>query len=253
MRYSRPWSLALALGALLIRPAVGHAITVAQVDDFQAGTTQGWTNGAGGASLANIAGGGPAGALDRYLQVSSGSFGSVPNLITFNSSQWTGNYALAGVTQIAMDLKNFGTSALPIRIAIRESSGAGYSSSDGVAGGAFILPVDNAWHHWEFSLSASALAAIGAPQPLATELTAVPQLRLLSSAVASTSGDLLNAQIGVDNITAVPEPATLLTAALGFAVLLIYRCRRSAGRDSIALRRAKAVFIVNSLQRKHHD
>src|SRR5437764_7461399 len=36
---------------------------------------------------------------DNFLQISSGSFGGASRFITFNDTQWTGNYTAAGVTQ----------------------------------------------------------------------------------------------------------------------------------------------------------
>jgi hypothetical protein len=68
------------------------------LDTFQGGTLLGW---GGGASPTNIATGGPAGAGDRYLQVTgsgAGGAGGVP--ATSNGVQWSGNYSAAGVTAI---------------------------------------------------------------------------------------------------------------------------------------------------------
>jgi hypothetical protein len=191
--------IAAACAMALTRLAFG--IAPGQIDNFQNGSTNGWTDGHGGTNVANVATGGPAGAGDKYLQVSSGSFDSVSRLITFNQSQWLGNYVAAKVVGLKMDLKNFGTSAVPIRIAIREGpsgpSTPGYASTT-----AFNLPVDGQWHKAVFfSLTAGTLTPINGPQPLATDLTSVKDFRLLSSSSPSILGDVINARIGVDNIS----------------------------------------------------
>ncbi|MBI3837060.1 MAG: hypothetical protein HY288_03895 [Planctomycetia bacterium] len=177
---------------------------IGQVDDFQDGTTQNWTNGPV-ANPVNVLGG-PGGASDRFLQVSSGTFGGGPRLVVFNDTQWIGNYVAAGMTAIEMDLKNFTASAEAIRIALRTSSGGsttpGYSSTT-----AFALPPDNAWHHAVFSLDSGSLTGINSPPPLSTFLTAVGDCRILQAAAGpALIGDFGNFQVGVDNITADGQP-----------------------------------------------
>jgi hypothetical protein len=208
--------MALMAVTSAVAPTMAQGITIGQVDNFEDGTTQGWVE---GSSAVNIATNGPAGGNDHYLPLSSGGFGGTVRLLALNDSQWLGNYAVSGVTGIEMDLKNFGPSTLPIRIAIRESTGGsntpGYASTT-----AFNLVADGAWHHSVFSLTANSLTAINSPQPLATDLANVADFRLLSSAAPSTIGDAISAQIGVDNITAVPEPATMVTAIAGIGILI---------------------------------
>jgi hypothetical protein len=197
--------LMIPLVWVFIVPSLAFAITAGQVDNFTGTTTDNWTDGhLTGANVANITTGGPAGANDHYLQVSSGTFGGDTRLITFNQTQWIGNYVTAKVVGVKMDLKNFGTAALPIRIAIREGTAGqtvpGYASTT-----AFSLPADSQWHKSAFfAMNASSLTPINSPGALATDLANVKDFRLLSSAVPSTLGDAINARIGVDNITAIP-------------------------------------------------
>src|SRR5262245_27277016 len=156
---ARSWQALLVLAVVLALPAAAGAITLPQVDDFEVGTTQNWTNGHSTLDVANIADGGPSGTGDNYLQVSSGTFGTgPPRLITFNVDQWAGNYNMAGVSGIAMDLKYINVASTgdihPMRIALYNPlADNGYASSDNVSGGAFALPNDGAWHHWVFTLS----------------------------------------------------------------------------------------------------
>src|SRR5260221_386082 len=139
----------LSAGLLLI-PRPSLAVTIGQIDTFQNGTTQNWTNG-GVPDPINVSTGGPAGSGDRFLEIQSGTFGGGSRLVAFNRNQWTGNFGSAKVSKIAVDLKNLGTAstALPIRIALRSGTGSaitpGYASTT-----AFSLPHDNLWHHAVF-------------------------------------------------------------------------------------------------------
>jgi hypothetical protein len=201
---------------------VAECVTLNQIDTFQ-GSKNNWTDGHAGDNLAVIANGGPNGAGDGYLQVSSGSAGGEPRLITFNQNQWTGNYIAAHVKSISMELKNFGLSTLPIRIAIRNQTGGavvqGYSSTN-----AFMLPADGNWHLAQFKLDNANMTATGAGlPPLLTELLTVADFRLLSAAQPAIIGDAISARIGVDDITAVPEPASYILLAVAGAALIAWR------------------------------
>jgi len=205
------WLCCLLVAAIVLElPTAAWAITFPQADDFQDGTTRNWTNGAGGQGVTNIASGGPGGATDKFLQVSSGDFPARPRFVTFNITQWIGDYNLAGVSAIGMDLKYVGVGdpmvdVQPIRIALFDPiNKAGYASNNSVAGGAFSLPNDGAWHHWTFALTSSAMTAVNTTNTLAQELSNPPQLRILSSAAPSGQGDFLSVDVGIDNITAVP-------------------------------------------------
>jgi hypothetical protein len=193
----------------MLVPAACWAITFPQVDNFQDGTTQNWTNDAATA-VTNQTGGGPGGTGDSFLLVSSGVLGSATNLYTSNGDQWSGDYNMATVGAIAVDLKYVAVGdpmvdVQPIRIAIFDPFfSTGYTSTTGVPGGAFSLPNDGMWHHWVFSLNASALTANGSPPALADQLSDVPQIRILSSATSDPFGDDLDVQLGIDNVTAVP-------------------------------------------------
>ena len=99
MRGYRSICLILMLAMFILWPATGFAqVVLGQVDDFQNGTTMSWTNGFVPDPV-NVATGGPAGAGDRYLQVSSGTFGGGSRSIVFNQVQWIGNYAGQGVVR----------------------------------------------------------------------------------------------------------------------------------------------------------
>jgi|GEM_PF-1644898 hypothetical protein len=198
--------------AMLLTPTLTFGVTPGQTDTFQDGTTDFWTDGNLGDNVAVIADGGPAGISDAFLQVSSGAFGGSERLITFNDTQWIGDFAAAGVTAVEMDLKNFGSNDLPVRIAIRSAAGnsatPGYSSTT-----PFSLSADGAWHHAVFLLNDSSMTPINVPPPFAAMVTNVMDFRLLCSANPATMGDRMDAQIGVDNIKAI-APVQILSPQL---------------------------------------
>src|SRR5438552_12086560 len=94
--------LARSILVLLSATSATWAVTFGQRDDFQNGTTMGWSE--GGISPnppTNIASGGPNGAGDSWLRnIASGVGGAGAKQIMFNQAQWTGNYVSAHVTQI---------------------------------------------------------------------------------------------------------------------------------------------------------
>ena len=205
-----------------------RAVTLGFKNDFEDATTQGWANGSSAPDPGNINTGGPLGASDNFLRVVSDNSGSGGKLTTFNNSaSWLGNYLLAGVTSLEMDFKNFGTSALTMRIAFKSGTGGsatpGYATTIGV-----VVPADGEWHHVSFLISASAMTGINSPAAFNTFMTNPGQLRILHSANPSITGDNITANLGVDNIVAVPETASGMLLVCAGGILL--RRRRAAAR-----------------------
>jgi len=125
------YQLLLLVGCLttgIMMPGTAGAVDVGTLDDFESGGTMGWRKGASSTNPpTNINTGGPQGAGDNYLQtVSTGGVGADSKQVIFNTAQWTGDYVTAGVSEIAMDLRNSGGSTLHMRIALR--GGAGVAS-----------------------------------------------------------------------------------------------------------------------------
>jgi len=215
------------LTACLLIVAAGSAtapaeVIVAQFDNFENGTTQGWDSGDNNPHPpVNVASGGPAGVGDNYLKITAtGGSGAGSKLVASNTAQWTGDYQAAGVTEITMDLENPGSSALQIRLVLEGSGGAFVSRNS------FSLPASSGWLPASFLLGAGDLT--GGVDYDAT-LGHVTRLRLIHNPSASpfpSSIPPVVAQLGVDNITAVPEPATLLLLAIGGLCLLGHALRR---------------------------
>lgn len=180
-----------------------HAITLGQVDDFEDGTTQGWTE---GSPTPNpplvVADGGPAGAGDAFLgNTSSGGSGPGSRLVMFNFSQWVGDYPGAGVSAIEGDFVNLGATPLYLRIAVQGSGGTQYGSAL-----AAELPADGIWRRVRFELAE--LSVIAGSEPLETVLAAVTVLRVMSAqAGPQWMGDAIVGTLGMDNTTAAAAAA----------------------------------------------
>ena len=121
-----------------------------------------------------------------------GSFDSESHLITFNQSQWLGNYVATKVVGLKMDLQELwhgGVADCALPFVKGRGSGQttpGYSSTT-----AFSLPTDGQWHKSVFfPLNAGTMTAINGPKPLATDLASVLDFRLLSSTAPNTVGDV---------------------------------------------------------------
>ena len=192
----------LVVFAINMPTAFSQAITAGQVDDFEDGTVQGWTEGTTSPNdPVNVAAGGPQGGDDNYLSnVSSGGAGAGGKMTMFNRAQWTGDYNAAEVEMIRMWLVNEGNTAMQVRIAIHFPSGGTdtwFASTTG-----FELLADGVWVQAEFNLNANELTFITGVDDLATVLGNVTEFRILSSNAVNFRGDTIAATLGVDDIEA---------------------------------------------------
>lgn len=207
MRLKHFW---LGLG-LLALPSIAHAITSGQIDTFEDGTPMAWEEGPFSPNPpANVPTGGPAGVGDHYLSnTSSGDFASPGGKMTMNNlGQWTGDYVAAGVASLGMEVANFGSTPLYVRVALQGASGQYCSTLP------FILPADGQWRTATFGLNASELTAVALNVPLSTLLTNVTMLRVLSAQSGpSFRGDEIAGVLGVDNLR-VNAPSAVEEAAL---------------------------------------
>ncbi|MEY2438963.1 MAG: hypothetical protein QOI34_348 [Verrucomicrobiota bacterium] len=215
----------ILFASLICVPPVQSSIVAGQLDDFQDGTTQNWMHGGGGApAVVNVGTGGPAGAGDSFLRATSNTSGPGPRLTTFNLAQWTGDYIGQGITTIEMDLENLGFSTLSVRLAFRPFNGP--SSTPGYLSSAFTL-APGQWQHATFSIAMNDLISIGGPSDYGIFFGNVGELRIINEAGASNlTGDLVTAQLGIDNIHAVPEPNIGALLCLAGLSLILRRSRR---------------------------
>ena len=196
-------------------------ITLGQVDDFEDGTVMGW---GGGTTITNQANGGPLGAGDNFLQVQSfGGIGGGSRWAAFNDLQWTGNYLAAGVTAVSLHMRNLGNNPLDIRLVAFDFTGGDNRWTSTVSQS---LPVGGGWQWMTFSLAQADLTLVQGTTTYADLITDVDRLMFRHQAGApDAQGDPIAALAGMDNITAVPEPASLV--ALGIGALLLRRRRQS--------------------------
>ena len=175
------------------------AIEPNQWDNFQGGTTQSWTSGAVNPNPPIVVlTGGPAGIEDAYLLLTAtGNQGAGGRIAVYNQSQWAGDYLTAGVTVVSMHLQNFSTSPLNMRIVIRGAGGDFWSVNP------VMLPAQSGWQVAPFSLAASELTG-GAN--LNATLGNVTQVRIIHSVAGGYQGDIVDATLGIDNITAADNP-----------------------------------------------
>lgn len=213
-----------AILAALAAPRLAAGVTLGQLDSFEDGTTQNWVVGLLGsphpAPPVNVATGGPAGAGDHFLQVTAvGGIGAGNRLTVINPAQWAGNYEAAGVTGIAMDVFNLGNTNLALRLLFEDPTIAP-PSNEAVSSSAISVPAGSGWSHIVFPITAGDLTAVfGSVDAALSNATAI---RIFHATTAAFPGDPIVAQLGVDNIRAVPEPAaaTLLAFALGWIALV---------------------------------
>ena len=219
MKFKLP-TLAIVLGALFFAGSA-KGLVFGQIDDFEDGTTQFWGNGGAGAPpVLNIDTGGPGGVDDNFMQITSiGGGGAGRYLVAFNQTQWIGNYIATGVISIEMDLRNQGSVNLSIRLAFKETGNfgsPGYLSST-----AALLAPGSGWQHFVFTISVGSMIPIGGPVDFNTFFsTGNGEMRIINEVgTTNLNGDVVAAQLGVDNIHAVPEPSTFLLGAFGLVVL----------------------------------
>ncbi len=184
-------------------------VFVGQIDTFQDGTLMDW---AGGDVLTNISTGGPGGAGDRYLQmVSRGGIGPGSRLGATNEAQWTGNYLTAGVNRIDVDLRNESAQDLFIRIVLYNTDAVRWTSTN-----AFLLASGSGWTHLQYSIAEADLTEVMGAMSYAETFSAITQLQFRHQTGApNPQGTVIAAQMGMDNVEAVPEPATLLVLLTG--------------------------------------
>jgi len=207
----RGYGVFVATGVLLLLAPGGVRadVVLGQVDDFHDGTTNNWTNNAG--TFSNVDGG-PLGPGDLYLEVvGNGGSGPGSHLAIHNSDQWAGDYLAAGVSAIRLDMANFGDTDLAMRFMI--FSGFNLFTSTIPAD----VPADGVWRSYTLGMSPADLTQVSGSDPAETALSDVQQL-LFRHDTDGTSGipggTPVVGTLGMDNITAIPEPAAFTLLAL---------------------------------------
>ena len=224
MRSARALAALVVLAALLAFASSARAIVGGQVDNFEDGTLQNWANGGafGVPPVVNVNTGGPAGANDNFMQIASDGSGPGQFLTVFNRSQWLGNYIALGITAIEVDLKNLGAVDLTIRLGFKETAGNG---APGYLSTPFSLLASSDWQHAVFFINTGSMTAIGAPASFSSFFSnGFGEMRIINEAGnTNLVGNAVTAQLGIDNIHAVPEPNAILLTAVGFLAFVALR------------------------------
>ena len=207
-----------------------HALEVGQRDDFQDGTTQGWEAGAFQS--------GPAGQcprrraeIDIFEVTSRGGQGPGSRLSVFNiDRQWAGDYLDAGITALSARVANFGDTDVDLRLLLADPQEEGQIPANvAVTTEAVHLSAGSGWIDAVFSIAPEDLTVVEGD--IDTLLAGVTELRLFHNPAPDfppppEGPPTIAATVGVDNITAIPEPATLLLLAAGAGELIRRRRRR---------------------------
>jgi hypothetical protein len=214
---------------LVVVPQLARAVTLGQVDTFEDGTTMGWyVPGASPNPPANVPAGGPQGPGDAYLQLqANGIAGPGGRLSVLNDAQWTGNYLSAGVTVIRMNVNNFGPEDLHLRLLFETFTAPGPPTNLALSADAIFVPAGSGWMTVDFPITPDDLVV----ETLGTVIGALSDTGVLrifhnpNPSFPGPSGGIptINVTLGVDNITAVPEPWILLQVAVGLLSVLFAR------------------------------
>ena len=207
-----------ALGSifvLLMMTSPANALPPLPSDDFEDGTVQSW----GGSPTSNVPNSGPAGTGDNALRVASGN-----RVVVMNQSQWTGNYAAAGIKQISMDVQHQNAFPLALRLGIANGPlGPGGSGDTYVTDDAVAVANDGLWHRITFNVKAADFVATSSNTSItpdaAAALANVTVLRLLHNPnPMDFTGAIGPATFFLDNIAAstVPEPVAVGLLIAGF-------------------------------------
>jgi len=222
---------AAVLSLAVCAPAAVHAVSVGQVDTFSGGIA-GWFAGGGPFGQVPpvpptvIGSGGPSGAGDSFLQLTSnGSGGPGGRLVGMNASQWAGNYAAAGVNAISMDLRNFGDSDLTVRLYFEDPI-PGPPLNEAVSTRGVVLPAGGGWVHAVFEVAPGSLTVLQGDASTLLGNTTV--MRIFHDADPAFPPARVAGVLGVDNIAAIPEPSSWVLMFMGLgATALLTRRRRT--------------------------
>ena len=163
----------------------------------------------------------PPAAGDAYLLITGhGGDGPGSKLVAINTSQWAGNYTATGITAIALDLNNFGTTDLAVRLMFQDPMG-GKPDDEATTTVPVMLPAASGWTHAVIPVLASDLTAFDGDA--ATALANCTSFRIIHSDFPGDASPIAG-MLGVDNITTVPVPEPA-AGGVGLVALAFLRRR----------------------------
>ncbi|APY09371.1 hypothetical protein BWZ20_14125 [Winogradskyella sp. J14-2] len=189
----------------LIFSSVFSQVAINQVDDFEDGTTQGWfESGSPSDTNENIASDGPDGTDDNYLRdfTSGVGAGSGSRMVIRNTTSWIGNFTSEGILSITMDVRAL-TNDVTVRVSVTGPGGK-FSSSTGV-----VIAAGSEWTEVTIPISPSDMVSVadgfdgGSPgTDINATLANVTEFRILSNPNPAWRGQVITAEMHLDNITA---------------------------------------------------
>ena len=228
-----PPHVSLAL-TLLSAPLAQGAITLGSLDTFDS-SNEGWRIGGAGAQPAQQSGlsfNGQPGFLSHF---SDGVLANGRWLMWTTESDWTGDYASAGVRALSFWADNRSGDPLAMRVALLGPGGFFYSNA---------LTITNStggddWGRLVFDLEAANFdyaPGSGGSQQFADTLANVSRFEILGGDGTPTyqsRGQLLRADtsvntVWIDNVAAIPEPSVGALACLAGGLALLRRRVRRA-------------------------
>jgi len=231
----------MVAGLLAVAAGPAGAVQLGQVDDFSGSSLDGWSSGGGNPNPPSaVAGGGPLGAGDAFLQLTANGGSAGGRLVAFAGPQWAGDYLGAGVTALRMDLRNGGSTDLSLRLMFTDGVGNRAMSSQSVS-----LASGGGWVSALFPVGPATLNSNGGV------LSAVTQMTLIHAPVAVFPPSPVVGLLGVDNVTAVPEPGAALLLGGGLVVLMAAARRRQRGSAPLAL--AAGLALAGAAQAQSQD
>ena len=167
-----------------------------QIDDFENGTTENWTDAGSSVPPVNISTGGPAGANDNYLSDPSlGGGGPGSKMVMFNDQQWAGNYSGNNIIAIRFQARAL-TNTLNLRIAFDGAGGRICTTN------AVIIPAGSPWTNYEIPIFETDFTLVSGGSNIAQTLADVTDMRILSNSNPAWQGESIAATLEIDNIEA---------------------------------------------------
>jgi hypothetical protein len=125
-------------------------------------------------------------------------------LTVINRTQWTGNYLSAGVDSITMDVNNLGPTDLSLRLYVADSPSRFGAPAPNAAFSttAVLVPSGSLWTPVVFPVGPADLTAQRGT--IEAALLQAGELRIYHNPLPAFPGPRIDAQLGVDNIAAVP-------------------------------------------------
>lgn len=192
----------LLIICLFCTAIVSSQVVLNQVDDFEEGFDGNWFE-TSATPPENVATDGPAGAGDSYLRdyTTQSPGGPGARLIIRNNMQWIGNFNSAGVGSVLMDVR-----ALNVDITVRISvtGPGGNFSSPG-----FAVTAGSGWNSITIPISTTDMLSAPAANDgsaagtdVNMTMSGVTEFRILSNPNPSWIGEVTDAEMHLDNITA---------------------------------------------------